>query len=551
MNDRDFANQYRAKLLSRIPTVQQSIKTKQLISEHQEELKRFEAEWEEQNQNRGMQKMSAAVEVDQLFAMNASEIDKLLEQSAKAIVKKDSASMRMSALLAREFEKFAEKEQDRSAEIIAKLKPDSHAEMAGYILRGLSRSQFDSQMLIEIVRDLNDRGFNTRSVRDDMAHALRGAAEELEGLPNDICELLKEWLGTIRPAEEDEGPAEPNPSSNKEINRCPILWGLGDLVMISHKWYWMGEALKLGLCLREEPKIKEWRDVFDQMIGRPYSNEVFESWLYSETRFSADRSIMATAIHKLLVERPELLGLQVGAVSVVQHAPWLDDNQLSKLIQLQKGSSESRTQQAAGEVSSFIWMRDDRDVCKTFIDEILNSKGPSHQIESVKIGIANSAAHNWTEDSARPRMTELLVRLCKDATPDIVDVILNQTFCQDGCLVDDEYSRNILEVLVEVMNVKRLRDASNLTEQLIEFSQVDPDLTLRVCQAIVNAIKETDDGYRINHGLSESHLVQIALTLHRSSNLEIREKALDLFEDLFDLRAHSAVQGLKELDRRV
>ena len=50
--------------------------------------------------------------------------------------------------------------------------------------------------------------------------------------------------------------------------------------------------------------------------------------------------------------------------------------------------------------------------------------------------------------------------------------------------------------------------------------------------------------------MSEAELVRIALTLHRSPDTEIRERALDLFEDLFDLQAYSAINSLKQLDFR-
>ena len=548
MDDQAIINEYRAKLLSRIPEVQQSSETKALIREHQEEIKRYEEEWEKKNQNRGMQSLRPAVEVEQLFEMSNDEIDKLLKQTAEAAVERDNMSMRLGTLLAQEFEKFAEREQERALVIVGKLNAESHSEITEYILRGLARSDFESNKRIEIVRDLNKRGFNSRSVRDDMAYLLRGAAIDQKGLPDDICELLEEWLKELPQDESDTDDDSNSASDQNEDRRGPILFGLGDMVMLPNNWYWMGESLKLGLCLREEPKTEKWRDILQDLIGRPYPSEVFEAWLFSELRFSQDRSVLAPTIYNLLVAHPKLLELQVGSVAIVQHAPWLNDEQLEELIESQKSSPDSRSQQAAGEVSAFVWLRDERNCCRVFVDETLKSQNPN--LEYVKVGIAYAAANGWTVDSTRGEANDLLVRLCQDSSSAVLEVILSHTFCQDGCLVDDESSRKILNAISDAISRNELRETYNLTEAMLGFSQVDAELTLKVCRSLVDSLKGSKESHRINHGLSESHLVQIALTLHQSSKPKIREQALDLFEDLFQLRGHSAIQSLKQIDFR-
>ena len=79
---------------------------------------------------------------------------------------------------------------------------------------------------------------------------------------------------------------------------------------------------------------------------------------------------------------------------------------------------------------------------------------------------------------------------------------------------------------------------------------MDPSLTLKVCQGKVEGYKACKEDDQINLDMSEAELVRIALTLHRSPDTEIRERALDLFEDLFDLQAYSAINSLKQLDFR-
>lgn len=79
----------------------------------------------------------------------------------------------------------------------------------------------------------------------------------------------------------------------------------------------------------------------------------------------------------------------------------------------------------------------------------------------------------------------------------------------------------------------------------------DPELTLNVCQRIVERVKSlgaNETSARLS--LSEKPLVSIALTIHRSPDPELAAEALTLFEDLLDLQAHDAFNKLRELDGR-
>jgi len=184
---------------SGIPYIQQSEATKQLISDHEVELARFQAAWrEEQRKKQGLKKEASLVTVEDIFAMSDKEIEDLLVNHAESLLIKDNRYTRLSGLLGQEFERFAKYDQERAITIIDKLNPKSHPDIAGSILRGLTYSEFDAEKIVEIVRKFIELGFNSQSFRDDTGYALAQTARILNGLPSDICDALESWLKQVK-----------------------------------------------------------------------------------------------------------------------------------------------------------------------------------------------------------------------------------------------------------------------------------------------------------------------------------------------------------------
>ena len=143
-----------------------------------------------------------------------------------------------------------------------------------------------------------------------------------------------------------------------------------------------------------------------------------------------------------------------------------------------------------------------------------------------------------------------MIRLCQESSERSFNVVVNHAFWQDRCLQDDDCSRHFLEAIAEAAVQRPPIESYNLAKALVDYSSIDPSLTLKVCQAKVEGYKTCKEDDRINLDMSEAELVRIALTLHRSPEQEIRKQALDLFEDLCDLQAYTAINSLKRLDFR-
>ena len=423
--------QYQAHLLSGIPYIQQSEATKQLICDHEVELAKFQTAWrEKQRKNQRLQKETPVVEVGEIFSMNDEDLESLLEDHSDKLFIKEGRYSHLRGLLGQEFEELAEQNQERAIAIIDKLNPHSHSDIAGNILRGLTYSELDAEKIVEIVRNFIERGFSSQSFRDDAGYALTSVAKVLNGLPSDICEALESWLKQVKeePTNETLDEVAPQVEEPSQANDRPILFGLGEGFGFPNSWYWIAEALKRGLCLGDQPQTKRWQAVLLEIVDRPFPQEFFEALLYSEYQFSRDRSVMAPAVYKLLSTYPELLVRDVAAFNIVHHANWLSEDQLQGLFDLQLQSKHPRAHQAAGEVAAHIWLRRGTELCGKLVNEVLDSPVKAEFPDSFKVGVAYSATDLWTEDDARERATDLMIRLCQESSERSFNVVVNHAF---------------------------------------------------------------------------------------------------------------------------
>ena len=547
-DDQIFANRCRVSLLARIPEVQRIDAARVLLAKYKTEVEKQTQAWKEKHCANDPVAEKQVVTSDQLCASTNEQIFEVLKQISVLNLEEGSNVFRISAINGA-FEEFAKVECERGVEVFKTLDYSLHGEIAGKIIFGLSRANFDSSDIVDLVHYANENGLKSQHARDDVGRVLANAAVGLKGLSDETCDMLESWLADC--IETTEAGKTETDRTKRQNDYAPILYG-GGMVPLIFKWFYIGEALKLGLCVREQADVVRWRDNVYRMVDRPFPLKAFEAWIYAENRYCADRNVVAPAFARLLIKKPELLKTRSACMFLANSGDFLSACELQQILTLLAESPDSRCWQASGEISTWIWLRDKNEVCKAFINQRLASLEVETKTTScTRIGIANSASRFWKRGISKLESTELITQLLKDPAPDLVTAILRNSFSRDSALIDDDETSKLLEAISGAINAQRLRECAGLTHSLGSYATSQPALTLRVCQAVVNAIKETDEGYRINHSLSEGHMVQIALTLHRSSNPKIREKALDLFEDLFDLRAHSAVQGLKELDRRV
>jgi hypothetical protein len=96
--------------------------------------------------------------------------------------------------LSRVLRELAKQASERVAGLIAQLQPGRHETYAGAALEGLAETTFPPSELINLIEDLERRGFMSAGFRDDAASALEKVAGKVKGLPTAVLHRLESWL---------------------------------------------------------------------------------------------------------------------------------------------------------------------------------------------------------------------------------------------------------------------------------------------------------------------------------------------------------------------
>ena len=490
--------------------------------------------------------------------INAIEMQKISDAEILALFSRlvdgtgrndpDDRQLGGSEQVSHEFKEFAKLEPERAAKIIGEFHPNTQERPAGYGLIGLADVNFNPTIICDLVRELDKKGFVKPEFRDDVGRALQDVAIAHHGLPEDLCSALRKWLL------EDPLPelqSEIMPSSTQEAQRSDsILWSHLGMICLPNRWYWIGVALKLGLCLSEPARKEEWLNVLSECAARPFPKDVWVAWLLDFTEhFLPDRRAAAQIIGTLLSSRMDILASEMGLRACAHFSNWLDEKTRHELLARLCDTGWNRSQLAKAEIVALWALRDDDQECWTLIDQWIPTPPGDSDYEIHCLGLANTAAHMWSEASWRAKAVSILCKLISSDSLRIRKAILN-AFRQEGCLRTDAATRDFLGALGTNFNFDSIDNYYGMSRQLVDFLPHEPKLILRICQRVVTSAKRSANNNEARFSSSIPHLIAIALTLHRSSDTTIRTEALTLFEDLLEQEAYGASQALTELDQR-
>ncbi len=146
---------------------------------------------------------------------------------AESLFRKSSGSLARaggSSEQSREFGELVKENPDRFLQLLPQLQSQRYESYVGEALVSLSEIDFPADQLLQLVEELNQRGFSSEDFRDYVARALEKIAERNRGLPSSVLGLLESWLPAhTRPELEDYQITEKQPGDLKS----PILFGSG------------------------------------------------------------------------------------------------------------------------------------------------------------------------------------------------------------------------------------------------------------------------------------------------------------------------------------
>lgn len=173
-----------------------------------------------------------------------------------------------SVQASREFEKFAEKHQERAMAIIGRFEPGKQERPAAHGFQGLHKGGLNKERLFDLLRELHRRGFASSDIRHAGASVLMDRAQSEKGLPDDICSILRGWLAQHEDASEQE-PAE--------TIEHGILWDSMRMHALTTNSMLL-DSVALGYICRKNPVYPEWLQALEEALAGPTNTR---SWVAS------------------------------------------------------------------------------------------------------------------------------------------------------------------------------------------------------------------------------------------------------------------------------
>lgn len=542
------ANRLRGKFLILLPKMQRSIEAMNLIEKVLLEspnafAPRVLLEGSE------MTRVVSPVEAPAMEKMSPENLANEIHNLPDSTGRDHPADWRLggSEMLAEEFRTFTESNPTKAIEVIRQLKAGENEMVAGSGLLGLRKAKEHAKETLALISELRTKGFSSSRFKDDVGQCAHQIALDCQGLPEDLCQAMEDWLvsvdlSTQSTTEREEKQAD----SDGELHA--ILWQHGGFYTLPHEHYWLGEAIKLGHCLSSPPRDDRWYAYFKRLVNIEFSTDVWEAWLWQLCRYVPNRDRIAADIAELLNRRSDVRSRLAGYCALACFFRSLVPTTRAELLNKLLASPTNADQQAAAEIATYVGYPSGDLASIQIVDAaLINSDSNPH----ILAGIAFAAAELWTDHVEHRELSlKLLEKLFAVGCPCTSNAVMS-IFNHDNCLDDSENSRRLLALAMNNMQFDRIREVWPLIRHLTNYMESEPRLTLSVCQRIVDRIRSlgsSETSARLS--LSEEPLVSIALTLHRSPDPQLAAEALTLFEDLLDLQAHDAFNKLRELDGR-
>lgn len=469
----------------------------------------------------------------------------------------------------REVAKFAEQNPERAAKLIHEFIPDKQERPAAMAMEGIAKSSFPSKKLFSLIGDLVKRGHSSFEFRREIARALETRAKNDKGLPENMINLLKEWLN------EDPHPdlEEKNQNKDREERRQSILWGYGSSFFLpGGRDIYIG-ALVSGYLLREPPEYEGFAKIIESRLKLEKHPEIWKTTLHSMAfLYNWDRNKATYFFDNVITNFKQVRESKLGAREIglildlvpeqktLRKMIWLSyDFTIGKLLHqvprhdiIKKWltmlvfSNSDFAQQAYGEFLMLLFFRK---VKGKWIKKQISTSLNKNNAQMIHRGLAFAISYNWNSIPYQDQefCTEVFVRLC-NSNDEVVQEAISQLFLYGEQIIFNDQMKKIIEAMLPHDKIL-LKSADRLIEGIMDQTSTEPDLIARICNRVLEAGKSEIQNVGSRFAFIAEPIVSIALTLHRKPEPH-RTIGLDLFEKLIDSNISYARQALEILDRK-
>jgi SEFIR domain len=516
--------------------------------------------------------MSRANEQDLLNLMNEVPDEAewgLSKRNRRIPISRSGSSFQQS----REFGKLVQDNPDIFLNLLPKLQARRHEMYAGAALLNLSETNFSASQLLQLLEELNRRGFGSEDFYNDAANALGNVAKRNHGLPTFFLDLLKSWLLVHSRPELEYYRSKENRQNELQ---SPILFGMRGSHFLPDGRGNIVRALADGYLQQNPPDLTNWSEFIRLQLGVEQHPAIWVDILsYMPPLLNGDPVETTKLFDRVIRNCPEVLQYSWTLYSIASVIGWFEPKETVQgwLEILQKNGS-SFSQQAYGELLLIQYLQyQDKwssarirkhltrtyptNIILRFLTSLWRQKfsgfrfsriSSSQDNDAILCGLAHAASFLWGQPRCRVIAAEILHDLAFSNNKLIQSAVSNVFMRNRNNFRLDQGMLKIIQAVCNNQGV--LLMAADALVKIVEAQnlvETHPDVVAEVCTSLVGMGKELSNPERATAFIAAS-LTTIAIQLHRQPLY--REVGLEIFEQLLAFNLRETVVALETLDRK-
>jgi hypothetical protein len=443
----------------------------------------------------------------------------------------------------RAFGELVKDDPSRFLSILPQLEPRRHESYVGAAIRNLSETGFPVNDLIQIITDLDQRGFTSEEFRSEASHALQKIAEQHQGLQQPFILMLENWLCDH---------SQPNLAhfrreEKKQTNSAILFHVNGSHVLPNGRGY-IVMAISEGYLRQSPPDLDGWKEfIKSQLNTEPHPSVWVNTLLRMPPLLNGDCAEATELFDQVIRNHPEVLKYTLSLHHIAHSLGWFEPKEtIYGWLEILKNNKSEFSQQAYGELLLILYF-------VRYQDEWSAQRIRHHlTIQDSPVilsGLAHAASHLWSEATCRTIATEILYTLASSSNKFVqcaVADVFRWIAASNRKFTLDSGMRRVIHAVCKNQDVL-LSSANHLIEviEIEELASSDPELVVKVCKSLVNVGMANSS--KSIAAIADS-LTTIAISLHRQ-NL-YREDGLQIFEQLLALNLRETRAALEMLDRK-
>ena len=448
--------------------------------------------------------------------------------------------------LARAFAEAAKTQPTRFLEMLSRFEPGRTECPVAEGLRALAEKLPLSTIEAAVI-ELHAKGFlRSQEYQGAAAYALERASRSKEDFTPHTLTLLESWLVDPLASEDDIAPAT-QPRSLKSAEPRSLLWSSDGGGSLPGGNYPVLYALTVGFLRRDKPEVDAWRDVLARHLERREHPVVWQAMgLYLQDSVFGDPKRAEAFVDRLFERFPVVRDSRDGLIIIARSMHRLPIEAVSRWMVAVEAGRWPLRHQAVGELLVLLATRTNPPewAQERMARELLAFEASKKDESGSVRGMTFAAANLWSDPSRRATVTDLLMRVTEIAR-DGVAIAVMDAFRNQRALLRDRPTELMLAALAKNPAVILTGRGQSLLEDLRDLL---PYKGIDIAELLIHVVEH---GKKITNGtflqVHGTELVDIAVTLQHLRS-PVRERGLDLFEQLLSVGVHEARSTLADLD---